>query len=49
MTDVVRIANRTSAKVLATWELYEWFNKCGLKNTNPINPGGQCTCDFGVR
>jgi L-ascorbate metabolism protein UlaG (beta-lactamase superfamily) len=48
MTDVIRIANKTGAKVLANWELYEWFNKNGLKNTYPINPGGQVTFDFGT-
>lgn len=47
-TDVARIANRTGAKVLASWELYEWFNKSGLKNTQPINPGGELTFDFGT-
>jgi L-ascorbate metabolism protein UlaG (beta-lactamase superfamily) len=47
-TDVTRIANRTGAKVLGNWELYEWFGKCGLKNTHPINPGGQFTFDFGT-
>lgn len=46
--DVVRIASRTGAKVLGNWELYEWFNKSGLKNTHPINPGGQFTFDFGT-
>jgi L-ascorbate metabolism protein UlaG (beta-lactamase superfamily) len=48
ITDVVRIANRTGAKVLGNWELYDWFNKSGLKNTHPINPGGQFTFDFGT-
>lgn len=48
ITDVVRIANRTGAKVLGNWELFEWFNKSGLKNTHPINPGGQFTFDFGT-
>lgn len=47
-TDVVRIAKRTGAKVLGNWELYEWFNKNGLKNTHPINPGGQYAFDFGT-
>jgi L-ascorbate metabolism protein UlaG (beta-lactamase superfamily) len=47
-TDVVRIANRTGAKVLGNWELYSWFNKGGLKNTHPINPGGKFTFDFGT-
>jgi L-ascorbate metabolism protein UlaG (beta-lactamase superfamily) len=48
IVDVVRIAKRTGAKVLATWEVYDWFNKNGLKNTHPINPGGQFTFDFGT-
>ena len=48
ITDVVRIANRTGAMVLGNWELYGWFNKSGLKNTHPINPGGQFTFDFGT-
>lgn len=46
-TDVVRIAQRTGAKVLGNWELYDWFNKSGLRNTHPINPGGQFEFDFG--
>jgi L-ascorbate metabolism protein UlaG (beta-lactamase superfamily) len=48
VTDVVRIAKRTGAKVLGNWELYDWFNKQGLTNTHPINPGGQFTFDFGT-
>ena len=47
-TDVQRIAERTGAKVLGNWELYQWFNKNGLKNTHPINPGGQFSFDFGT-
>ena len=46
-TDVIRIAKRTGAKVLGNWELYDWFNKNGLQNTHPINPGGQFEFDFG--
>jgi L-ascorbate metabolism protein UlaG (beta-lactamase superfamily) len=41
ITDVIRLAKKTAAKVLGNWELYNWFNKNGLKNTHPINPGGQ--------
>jgi len=47
-TDAVRIGKRTGAKILGNWELYDWFNKNGLKNTHPINPGGQCVFDFGT-
>jgi L-ascorbate metabolism protein UlaG (beta-lactamase superfamily) len=46
--DAVRIAKRTGAKVLGNWELYDWFNKNDLKNTRPINPGGQFAFDFGT-
>lgn len=45
-TDVVRIANRTGARVIGGWELNDWFRRCGLKNTYPLNPGG--TLDLGV-
>ncbi len=47
ITDVVRIAQRTGAMVLGNFELFDWFNKNGLKNTHPINPGGQFSFDFG--
>ena len=47
-TDVLRIAKRTGAKVLGNWELYNWFDKSGLKNIHPINPGGQFAFDFGA-
>ncbi|MHA3787377.1 metal-dependent hydrolase [Flavobacterium hauense] len=47
ITDVVRIAERTGAKVLGNWELYNWFNSQGLKNTHPVNPGGKFDFDFG--
>ena len=46
--DAIRIGKRTGAKVLGTWELYQWLNKSGLQNTHPINPGGQFTFDFGT-
>jgi L-ascorbate metabolism protein UlaG (beta-lactamase superfamily) len=48
ITDVVRIAKHTGAKVLGSWELYNWFNKQGLENTHPINPGGKFSFDFGT-
>ncbi|SHN34186.1 metal-dependent hydrolase [Chitinophaga sp. CF418] len=46
--DVVRIANRTGAKVLGVWELHDYFSKQGVKNTQPINPGGKLTFEFGT-
>ena len=48
ISDVMHIANRTGAKVIGSWELYDWFNKGGLTNTHPLNPGGQVTFDFGI-
>jgi L-ascorbate metabolism protein UlaG (beta-lactamase superfamily) len=48
IADVERIAKRTNAMVLGCWEIFDWFNKKGLKNTHPINPGGQFTFDFGT-
>jgi L-ascorbate metabolism protein UlaG (beta-lactamase superfamily) len=47
-TDLVRIATKTGAMVLGNWELFAWFNQQGLKNTHPINPGGQFSFDFGI-
>jgi L-ascorbate metabolism protein UlaG (beta-lactamase superfamily) len=46
--DVVQIAKRTGAMVLGNWEIYDWFNKQGLTNTHPINPGGKFSFDFGT-
>jgi len=46
--DAVRIARHTGAMVLGNYEIYDWLNKQGLKNTHPINPGGKFSFDFGV-
>ena len=48
MLDVVAIANRTSALVVSSWELYNYFGKQGVKNVHPLNPGGKATFDFGT-
>lgn len=48
MLDVVAIARRTGATVLAGWELFNYFGKEGLTNVIPINPGGKYTFDFGT-
>lgn len=39
-TDVVTIAERTGATVLAGWELAQWFMRKGLKNVVATNKGG---------
>jgi L-ascorbate metabolism protein UlaG (beta-lactamase superfamily) len=45
--DVVHIANRTSAMVVCSWELYNHFIKEGVKNVHPLNPGGKLKFEFG--
>ncbi|MCD8739680.1 metal-dependent hydrolase [Mucilaginibacter roseus] len=47
MIDVESIANRTGAKVIASFEVHTWFNNNGVSNTHPLNPGGQLAFDFG--
>jgi len=48
MADVVAIANNTGATVVGSWELYTYFGKQGLKNVQPLNPGGKFSFDFGT-
>jgi len=43
--DCVSIAKRTGAKVIGSWEIYEWLNGQGVSNTHPMNTGGKW--DFG--
>lgn len=47
INDAVSIAKRTGAKVVATWEVKDWFIKNGIENVHPLNPGGQWAFDFG--
>ena len=46
--DAVNIANRTGARVVGSWELYDYFGKQGLKNLHQLNPGGKISFDFGT-
>jgi len=39
--DVVRIASRTGAKVICSWEIYEWLGKQQITNVHPMNTGGK--------
>ena len=41
--DAEAIAKRTKAKVICSWEIYEWLNEIG--DTHPMNVGG--SWDFG--
>ena len=47
VADVVEIANRTSAKVIAPFEVGSWFEKKGVKNVQSMNHGGAAKMDFG--
>jgi L-ascorbate metabolism protein UlaG (beta-lactamase superfamily) len=45
--DLVSIAKRTGAVVIAIWEIHAWLQKQGISNTHPMNIGGKRTFDFG--
>jgi L-ascorbate metabolism protein UlaG (beta-lactamase superfamily) len=47
VADVEVIAKRTGAKVVAAFEVAEWFRARGL-STHPMNPGGEWKFDFGT-
>ncbi|MER3497267.1 MAG: metal-dependent hydrolase [Chitinophagaceae bacterium] len=41
IADCVALAQATNAKVICSWEIHEWLNKKGVKNTHPMNTGGK--------
>jgi L-ascorbate metabolism protein UlaG (beta-lactamase superfamily) len=41
IADCISLAKRTGAKVVCNWEIHEWLNKHGIKNTHPMNIGGK--------
>jgi L-ascorbate metabolism protein UlaG (beta-lactamase superfamily) len=47
VADVVDIADRTGAKVIAPYEVGSWFEAKGLKNVQGMNHGGAAKTDFG--
>ena len=47
VADVVEIANRTGAKVIAPFEVGSWFENKGVKNVQSMNHGGAAQLDFG--
>ncbi|HMJ06488.1 MAG TPA: metal-dependent hydrolase [Chthoniobacterales bacterium] len=48
VADLVEIAERTGAQVIAPFEVGEWFeSKKGLKNIQAMNHGGAATTSFG--
>lgn len=50
IADCVAIAQATGAKVICSWEIYEWLGKKGVSNAHPMNTGGQWHFDgFSLR
>jgi L-ascorbate metabolism protein UlaG (beta-lactamase superfamily) len=45
MADVAAIANQTNATVISNFEVAAWFSKNGVKNAQPLNPGGAYSSD----
>jgi L-ascorbate metabolism protein UlaG (beta-lactamase superfamily) len=37
VADLVSIAQRTNATVICSWEIHEWLQKQGIRNTRPMN------------
>lgn len=48
IADCIRIANRTGAKVVCSFEIHTWLNNQGITNTHPMNTGGKWKFEFGV-
>jgi L-ascorbate metabolism protein UlaG (beta-lactamase superfamily) len=47
VADVIEIAKRTSATVIAPFEVGDWFEKKGVKNVQAMNHGGAAKTSFG--
>ena len=47
VADFISIAQRTEAKVIAPFEVGEWFEGKGVKNVQAMNHGGSAKTDFG--
>ena len=45
--DLLAIAKRTNAMVVANWEIYNWALRNGIQKTHPMNIGGVWNFDFG--
>ena len=41
IADCISVAENTQAKVVCSWEIHEWLNHKGIKNTHPMNTGGK--------
>jgi len=47
ITDAAAIADQTGATVISNFEMTSWLGKNGVKNVQPLNPGGTYSSDFG--
>jgi L-ascorbate metabolism protein UlaG (beta-lactamase superfamily) len=47
VADVIAIAKRTGAKVIAPFEVGDWFENKGVKNVQAMNHGGGAKTEFG--
>jgi L-ascorbate metabolism protein UlaG (beta-lactamase superfamily) len=47
IADLITIATSTNAVVICNWEIHQWLNKQGIKNTHPMNIGGKWKFEFG--
>lgn len=48
IADLETIATRTGAKIITSFEIHNWANKKGMKNTHPMSTGGKWAFDFGT-
>ena len=47
VADVIDVAGRTGATVIAPFEVGSWFEQKGVKNVQPMNHGGAARTSFG--
>jgi L-ascorbate metabolism protein UlaG (beta-lactamase superfamily) len=47
MSDAAAIADQTGAPMISNYEIISWLEKHGVKNVQPLNPGGTYVSDFG--
>src|SRR5260370_39910146 len=47
LTEPAAIAKQTGATVISNFEIPSWVDKNGVKNAQPLNPGGTYSSDIG--
>jgi L-ascorbate metabolism protein UlaG (beta-lactamase superfamily) len=48
LADAAEMARISGAKIICSWEIYEWYVKQGLENFHPLNTGGAVNLEFGT-